>query len=744
MKESRTDEIAHQSKLQKNWEKWERFRESKMEKMRMHKKNIERRMQNECRNDWSYWSQRRDSLKRYPKQESLDPSWYTDNIYSNHSLDLDGNDVMPDFDNFDRFLEQRNSDHYGRNMNAGYGRGHVDVNDNSDQLDDDDDLFECDPRAKHATGNLLPVNRDYRYPKSRSCCFGGGYETQKTVSLLPKSSTFSTARAKANLAKIREVRSNYDQRPRMECCTRNVPREDDVVVERLTYRRSVGTQDEDRERMLDNDFCYSRRRSDRNRYYDEDDFENAIRTGKPEIDRMRNKSDYIRNEWLIKNKPKAIGDLNGNVCDEDDQLDEISNFDDMDAPAAYGYHDERPGQRRRMSFDSDLDYTKGNDRDTYYKDIDVLEQEFEDEAAGVDRKYYPFGYRRPPVRSKRALEVRAPNRFDDTSSDSTDVDLDDFNFDFEKYWEDLDKTNTAYDIDIRNNNTYNNLNRVQKKVKKINVSRYNNVRRAPSQFKERYMNNMLNHSKPHSNLLESLLAPSSESSVVENHDCESDLPVRPNTLPLYRYGHKIYPADRLTYNHFNDPTLPPYPPPPPPILKHPSPRNLLLLPPAQPHPSSQRYPSHMLSNHNNSSSNPGNTTNPFSLISNIFSIYKPKKYSPLNCNSTLHPSHFTDDDHNMNHNLNHSNHSSKIFRASKKMNVASTIRPLGAPANDFITSLKRPLMVTPSPCVEQPHFKIIPEKTGLKISPLYRFDYDNGERKFMLRSTARPLMMFPQ
>lgn len=723
----------------------------------MHKKNIERRMQNEHVNDWSYWSQRRDSLKRYPKQESLDPSWYTDNIYSNHSLDLDGNNVMTDFEKFDKFLEQRNGEHYARNMNnSGYGRGHTDMNDNSDQFDedaddDDDDLFECDPRAKHATGNLTSVNRGYRYPKSRSCCFGGGYETQKTVSLLPKSSTFSTVRAKANLAKIREVRSNYDQRPRTDCCPRNVPREDDVVVERLTYRRSVGAQDDNRDRMFENDFCYSRRRSDRNRNYGEVSFEDAIRSGKPEIARMRNKSDYIRNEWLIKNKPKAIGDHNGNVCDEEDQLDEYSHFDDTEAQAAYGYHDNRPGQRRRRSFDSDLDYPKGHERNKYYNDIEALEQEFEEEAAGVDRKYYPFGYRRPPVRSKRALEVRAPNRFDDSSSDSTDVDLDDFNFDFEKYWEDLDKTN-EYDIDMRNNNTYNNLNRGQKKVKKINVSRYNNSRRAPLHLKEQYKNNLLNNPQPHSNLLESLLAPSSDSSVVENHDFDSELAVRPATLPLYRYGHKVYPGDRLIYNHFTDPTLPPYPPPPPPILKHPSPRNMLLLPPAQPHPS-QRYPSsHMFTNHHDSSNNgpPGSTTNPFSLISNIFSIYKPKKYSPLNCNSTMHQSLYTDDvDNNLNHNnVNHSiNHSStnKIYhRASKKMNVASTIRPLGAPANDFITSLKRPLMVTPSPCIEQPHFKIIPEKTGLKISPLYRFDYDNGERKFMLRSTARPLMMFPQ
>lgn len=119
--------------------------------------------------------------------------------------------------------------------------------------------------------------------------------------------------------------------------------------------------------------------------------------------------------------------------------------------------------------------------------------------------------------------------------------------------------------------------------------------------------------------------------------------------------------------------------------------------------------------------------NAISLINNIFSIYKPKKYSPVNCHTaavTAPPI----------------GHMKSV--QSKKMNVTSTIRPLGAPQNDFITSLKRPLLVQPSPCIEQPHFKIIPQKTGLKISPLYRFDFDGDENKFRLKSTARPLL-FP-
>jgi hypothetical protein len=45
--------------------------------------------------------------------------------------------------------------------------------------------------------------------------------------------------------------------------------------------------------------------------------------------------------------------------------------------------------------------------------------------------------------SKAMLEVKPPNKYDDTESDSTDLDLDDFNLDFEKYWEELEDKNLS-------------------------------------------------------------------------------------------------------------------------------------------------------------------------------------------------------------------------------------------------------------------------------------------------------------
>ena len=97
--------------------------------------------------------------------------------------------------------------------------------------------------------------------------------------------------------------------------------------------------------------------------------------------------------------------------------------------------------------------------------------------------------------------------------------------------------------------------------------------------------------------------------------------------------------------------------------------------------------------------------------------------------------------------------------------------------DEYLASLKRPLILSnimespTSPLdtsvdsnsyfgnddnVEQAKFQIIPDKTGLKISPLYSFEYDHRGRnnfydncnsilnksKNKLKSTARPLLFW--
>lgn len=150
------------------------------------------------------------------------------------------------------------------------------------------------------------------------------------------------------------------------------------------------------------------------------------------------------------------------------------------------------------------------------------------------------------------------------------------------------------------------------------------------------------------------------------------------------------------------------------------------------------YNNSRTTNNNIDALNDGNSNmnGAISLINNIFSIYKPRKYSPISSCRASAPNQ-------------------KKGSITKCMNVPSTVRPLGAPCNDFLTSMKRPLTITstcfttqkrnwivpPSASVDQAQFKIIPEKTGLKISPLYRFGYED-DSKLRLKCTARPLL-FP-
>lgn len=610
-----------QTKSFKNWEKWERFRESKMEKMRQHKNNVERRLRGDNIGDWTYWSQRRDKLKRFPKQEALDPSWYTENIYGNQSLDLD--DDVPDYIKYDRIFSHNNHD---------------------DPLYDDEDVFSVHHKPKSP-------GREYKYPKSRSCCFGGGYEPtmRPPTQTMPKSSSFSAARANANFAKSRDARN--DQRHH---CNK--------------YRERYRRCSEDSER--DHEFLYSRNREGHKSaktvgHHQLDEYHPRCKKNSNDEALGRNKTDYIRNEWYCKyskNSTKRNSDKNGNlsfdddvaypqrrrrdssICNDDYLLENLDTFDSYDDNNFYETNN------HRSSFDNEMDQFSIDDPAHTMLD-DKFDNDFMDE----------FTYRQP-IRNKSMLEVKPPCRFDDTSSDSTtDVDLDDFNFDFEKYWEELDKT--SLDIDLQNNN-HNLASNITTKVKNVNVSRYNNgtlMDDEISRTNDQYL--MMSSQRPHNGLIGSDFHPPFSNTV--------------SGSPLRRLGHRIHPEHSFFNNFTHDTGI-----------------------------ASQQ--------------NQLNNNSALSLINNIFSIYKPKKYSPLNC---------------------HSQQIGVKPIQCKKMNVPSTIRPLGAPQNDFMTSLKRPLMVTPSPCVEQPRFKIIPEKTGLKISPLYRFDFDNGG-KFKLKSTARPLL-FP-
>lgn len=595
--------------------------------MRQHKNNVERRLRGDNIGDWTYWSQRRDKLKRFPKQEALDPSWYTDNIYTNQSLDLD--DDVPDYIKYDRiFLHNSNRQH-------------------------DDSMYDDAFTSVHHKPKS--PGREYKYPKSRSCCFGGGYEPtmRPPIQTIPKSNSFSTARANANYAKMRDIRHDSHHH-----CSK--------YRERYHRRCSVDSE-------CDNDCLYARNRDgyksakavghhhhSHRHHFDETSHSRCNKNSNDEA-HGRNRTDYIRNEWYCKygkNATKRNSDKNGNlsfdddapmmypsrrdssICNDDFLLENLDTFDSYDDNNYFETNN------HRGSFDNEMDQFSIDDPAHTMLDDDKFDNDFMDEY-------------RQPIRNKSMLEVKPPCRFDDTSSDSTtDVELDDFNFDFEKYWEELDKT--SLDIDLQNNNLASNI---TSKIKNVNVGRYNN-----------------------GSLMDDNLSRTNDPYLMQSHGPQNGFigngihqPFGNGVTgsPFRRIGHRVHP-ERSIFNNFGHDTG---------IV---------------------------------SQQNQLNNNSALSLINNIFSIYKPKKYSPLNC---------------------HSQQIGVKPVQCKKMNVPSTIRPLGAPQNDFMTSLKRPLLVTPTPCVEQPRFKIIPEKTGLKISPLYRFDFDDSP-KVQLKSTARPLL-FP-
>lgn len=279
-------------------------------------------------------------------------------------------------------------------------------------------------------------------------------------------------------------------------------------------------------------------------------------------------------------------------------------------------------------------------------------------------------------------DIQSHDSFEkDSCSDSTELDLIDFTIDLEKYWTELEKPPSPIDFDMQQRNMQCNL-----KAKNINMECYNNG--LPVHLHDREQERLF--------IKKSLLAgmpspPQRDFSAVDlNAGQTSDDNYIDNTFSPFRrfqhYNHKVYPT----------------PEPLQPYQQNNYYRKELSVQTQQP----QQY-----------DNNSFQRSSALNVINNIFSIYKPNKYASENC---------------------HYNKDSKPDTC-KKMNIASTHRPLGIPYSEYIDSMKRPIIVN----AEQPHFKIIPEKTGLKISPILNSEpeYDEKETHLKLASTARPLLL---
>lgn len=699
----------------KSIDKWEEFRERKLAEMKQHKMNVERRMQTSRNIDGQmYWSQRADKLKRYPKHEALHPSWYTENIYSNHSIDLETDDFFCA------------DDQYGPNDH-----------------EPDRELFHR--RKTH-------IDTGYSYPKSRSCCFGSGYDERPKPVLMPKSSSF-TGTSSRGVSNIRTMYSTVEEESFLEVRRQNNNRNN---MNRSGLRKFYCWEN-DRQHCPDKDELYAANvhHPDDDCYMKNSEVYQIERDRnyykKPNVDihdvHATTNANYIRNIWHNRNRSSSLykvqngNEINGNYLEEysnmpydmgqkrHHELDSHHPFEEeyliihqnkpnINIYSARNSFDDAGSVSRRQSYHSNEMYS--SDLDPYYKNKNCLDMSLGYSANREHSRRH---------RTKSMLEVKPPNRYDDSSSDSTIDDLYDFNFDFAN----------QYDLDYRNNNSCKNLLGKESacnasfKEKNINVDNYSKYRKRIESIDE--TDNDLN-----------------DVDFDNNSQSDEDEDINFNSLTSPRHDRARYQpeneyvlSNRNTRDCYYDNCLSSseyYP-----AIGNNNNQNLIspngnsVINKNHHQINSMDMDDNKIINNNNTvdALDDGNAMNSqesngaISLINNIFSIYKPRKYSPVSCRAA----------------------GQKACGITKSMNVPSTVRPLGAPYNDFLTSMKRPLTITPScfttqkrnwvvpssASVDQAHFKIIPEKTGLKISPLYRFGYED-DSKLRLKCTARPLL-FP-
>lgn len=677
--------------MDKSYKQWEEFREKKLESMKTHKQNVERRQKTEDTSLIKYNHQEtiqppqikprnltqhkltrhqreREALREHARYQhrrkiSLDPNWYTDNIYSNQSYDDSDCDSVKrplttsaSFSHYstrsNRYNAHKNNFHrYDFNGNNRTNNININISNTANtKLHGHSSSFEDESYDV----NSPYFERHRNYPKSHSCSFAERHRREPDVEVMP------------------DARSRSVPKSHSFSTNRNVMRQYDMdLIEYQRYKRMMAQRYRDMGPSAPNEPPFVRRICDREGCFSETclvkNVNNSqnISINNNIVNNNNMNTTRIINEWDLRNKNSAYRD-------EDDGhrrfpretlIDDIDTFDDDDFIFNDGFsfqefpcQPSRPSRqrphrnpyfssmrfanfsdhfhRRNRIHDRDLDDLFRRERSKIlirnkfdklnkYSDdfVDDYQKSFEDLFA--ESKTNPHGHNLKP--SKTMLEVKPPDKYDDTESDSTDLDLDDFNLDFEKYWEELEDKN---------------------------------------------------------------LSTSSTLELAEQND-------------IFDTNNNHIDAKRSIASDANN--------------------------------------------------------NPISFINDF---YKPTKYSPLN--SKQH------------------DYFQKIL-PPKKMNIPSTARPLGlvTPHDDYMISMKRPLTINniiESPLgtppisdsyyhddnMERAKFQIIPNKTGLKISPLYNFERDNfhnnvnsinnvfyencnniiNKGKNKLKSTARPLLFW--
>lgn len=675
--------------VEKSLNQWEEFREKKLDMAKIQKQGLERRQRaddtslikynhqesvqapllkprNQSQHKLTRHQREREQMREHARYHhrrkfSLDPNWYTENVFTNQSYDdsdcdsikrpLTTSASFPHYNTRSNRYSSHKNDFHRIDFNGNNRTNNININISNTantKLHGHSSSFEdeaYDINAKY-------FQRHQNYPKSHSCSFAERYHRREAdTEVMPDARSRSVPKSHSF--------SNSNQSVMRQC--------DMDLIEYQRYKRMMAQRYRDRgpstsepvvRRICDREGCFS----DTCLVKNVNNSQNISINNNIINNKSRN-STRIINEWDLRNKNSEYRDAGDDRrrFPRETLIDDIDTFDDDDFIFNDGFsfqefpcqplrpsRTQRPYRnpyfssmrfanfsdhfyRRNRIHDRELDDLFRRERSKVllrnkFDKLNKYSDDFNDdyqksyEDLFVDNRNNQHGNNLKP--SKTMLEVKVPNKYDDTESDSTDLDLDDFNLDFEKYWEELEEKNLS----------------------------------------------------------------------------------TTSTLELAEQN-EIFDSNN---NHINA----------------------------------------KISNDANN--------NPVSFLDDFF---KPTKFSPLNSKRQ--------------------DYFQKIL-PPKKMNITSTARPLGivTPHDDFLISMKRPLTLNnfnKSPFdtpplrhhfhdenMETAKFQIIPNKTGLKISPLYNFEHDHfnnttnsfnnvfyencnnliNKGKNKLKSTARPLLFW--
>ncbi|XP_037902768.1 uncharacterized protein LOC119646397 [Hermetia illucens] len=523
---------------------WERLRENQL-----------KRMKNIC---VGYCREFGRSKKLACKQSfSLNPNWYTENIYGNKSIDLDS-----DYQSDSFRLKKFDIAH--------------------DELPIDEIIKSCYMRTSHSC-------KDLRYLNPQSCCVRGGYKCGSKL-IIPKSYSL-------NLNKINPF-DEIDYYPKYFVTKKDLTLNAGDISPENCFRNQCSA-------------CFKGPVTSRFRCRKQTD-QNYV----------RGRRDYKENKLVRSGSQKELPNTvcNAHFCAVSNPHRGCPSNMKMHSPhdfecklCRYAVVPSEKSSRNRGQIDFDVDWT--------------IKQ------------------------SKSAIEVKPPEKYDEYStSDSTGVDLEDFNFDFEKYWEEIE--NESSPVEMKAQKKYSKKGYEDKSSKSRH---YRDDSRSISKCSE------VEGAQIKQDLLSGMLSPPNNGYRPANYHSRSKF-----SAPFRRFSFKVFPKSINTHDNIY-------------MQRH----------------CKQDY-----------------ADRPLNLINNIFSIYKPNKYLPMNCYQ------FNND---------------KPFFL-KKSEFMNHVLQCEESRNEYVTSIKRPLIVT----ADQPRFEIIPRKTGLRVSPLYDSGYPQRKRQF-LRSTARPL-----